>query len=211
MIYVTGDTHGDLSRFKHPMFRKVKKRDVLIICGDFGFIWDGGKKEKRILKKLGKMRYDVLFVDGEHENFGELQNYETEEWCGGITCKISGKLRRLMCGQVYEIDGKRVFAFGGEPDEADYQTGIKSLEKAEFEVDYIVSYEPPTKITELLTRDKPVSADDANYYADLINGKASYKRWFFGKHHINKIITTKYFALFDNVISAEHTPTIKNK
>ena len=51
MIYITGDTHGDFSRFKDPMLRKLKKQDALIICGDFGFIWDGSKKEEKLLKK----------------------------------------------------------------------------------------------------------------------------------------------------------------
>ena len=52
MIYVTGDTHGDITRFKDPQMKKLKKGDTLIICGDFGFIWDNSKKEKADLKKL---------------------------------------------------------------------------------------------------------------------------------------------------------------
>ena len=39
MIYITGDIHGDFSRFKSPLLRKLKKNDALIVCGDFGFIW----------------------------------------------------------------------------------------------------------------------------------------------------------------------------
>ena len=46
MIYVTGDTHGDETRFKQ--FKKLfpKRRDHLLVCGDFGFVWDGSVKEK---------------------------------------------------------------------------------------------------------------------------------------------------------------------
>ncbi|MDR0222207.1 MAG: metallophosphoesterase [Oscillospiraceae bacterium] len=223
MIYVTGDTHGDLSRFKHPAFRKIKKRDALIICGDFGFIWDGGKKEKRALKWLGKRRYDVLFVDGAHENFDELEKYGEEYWCGGKTRKISGKLRLLMRGQVFEIGGKRVLAFGGgyrdeserpavgrenndsdeKPSPKDYEEAMRALEKADFKVDYVVSYEPPTRIAEFLSLNRP-DVDKANRYLDDINEKTEYKRWFFGRHHVNKIITSKYFALFDNVVAADY-------
>lgn len=36
MIYITGDIHGDFSRFKSPLLRKLKKNDALIVCGDFG-------------------------------------------------------------------------------------------------------------------------------------------------------------------------------
>ena len=51
MIYITGDTHGDLSRFDNPLVKKLKSGDNLIICGDFGFIWEGNEKEYRILSK----------------------------------------------------------------------------------------------------------------------------------------------------------------
>jgi hypothetical protein len=219
MIYITGDTHGDLNRFKHPMFRKIKKRDTLIICGDFGFIWDSSKKEQRILKWLGKRRFDVLFVDGVHENFERLEQYETEEWCGGKTRKISGKLRLLMRGSIFMIDGKRVLAFGGGqgagnqigkhlPDSDDYNRALESLAQHDYEVDYIVSHEPPTLITEFLAL-SDFASDSVSHYLDEINRRTDYERWFFGKHHINKIIPPKYFALFDNIINAQYDPTVK--
>ena len=46
MICITGDMHADFSRFKNKKLKRLKKGDYLIICGDFGFIWDGSKKEK---------------------------------------------------------------------------------------------------------------------------------------------------------------------
>jgi hypothetical protein len=211
MIYVTGDTHGDIYRFEQKELRRIKKRDTLIICGDFGFIWDGSKKEKRLLKWLGKRRFDVLFVDGIHENFNELEKYETEDFCGGKTRKISGKLRQLMRGYVYEISGKKVLAFGGGEgllEQKDFDNAMNQLEKHDFRVDYIVSHEPPTQLAELFTS-KVEESDNPNIFLDEVNRKTEYSRWFFGKHHINKIIANKYFALFDNIISTEFDPTKK--
>ena len=43
MIYITGDTHGEMSRFNsklHMKLSNLKKDDFLIVAGDFGFIWD---------------------------------------------------------------------------------------------------------------------------------------------------------------------------
>jgi hypothetical protein len=199
------------------MFRKIKKRDTLIICGDFGFIWDGGNRERRILKWLGKRRYDVLFVDGVHENFDELEKYETEDWCGGKTRRISGKLRLLMRGHVFDIAGKKVLAFGGggecpsndstAPTSEDFERALTSLEEHDYKIDYIVSHEPPTTITEFLALNlSNLKSDTLNYYLDEINRKTDYRRWFFGRHHIDKIVPPKYFALFNNVINAEHSP-----
>ena len=61
MVYITGDMHGDLSRFKNPIFKKMKAGDVLIVCGDFGFIWDGSRQEKQNLKKLREMPFAIAF------------------------------------------------------------------------------------------------------------------------------------------------------
>lgn len=40
MIYITGDTHGDINRFFDggALDTKLTKNDTLIICGDFGFV-----------------------------------------------------------------------------------------------------------------------------------------------------------------------------
>ena len=52
MIYVTGDTHGDIERFKSREMKKLGNGDTLIICGDFGFLWDDSRAERNALKKL---------------------------------------------------------------------------------------------------------------------------------------------------------------
>lgn len=39
MLYLTGDTHGDYRRFERKEIRHLKQGDVLVVCGDFGFVW----------------------------------------------------------------------------------------------------------------------------------------------------------------------------
>ena len=56
MIYVTGDTHGDYKVFSQKKFKNIKEGDTLIVCGDFGFIWNGSKEEMSVLKKLSKKK-----------------------------------------------------------------------------------------------------------------------------------------------------------
>ena len=46
MIYITGDTHGDLERFRKGRLRWLRRQDTVIVLGDFGFLWDDGLKEK---------------------------------------------------------------------------------------------------------------------------------------------------------------------
>lgn len=64
MICVTGDLHGDITRFKSPVLKKLRRGDALIITGDFGCIWDGSKKEKKMLKKLGQKEVQRAFCGG---------------------------------------------------------------------------------------------------------------------------------------------------
>ena len=62
MIYVTGDTHGDITRFKSPEMKKVGRGDTLIIAGDFGFLWDNSKQEAAALKKLADKNFTIAFL-----------------------------------------------------------------------------------------------------------------------------------------------------
>lgn len=43
MIYLTGDCHGDFSRFTRRQRAllpfHLSERDYVIVCGDFGLLW----------------------------------------------------------------------------------------------------------------------------------------------------------------------------
>ena len=63
MVYLTGDTHGDIQRFKQGKLRWLGKKDTVVVLGDFGFVWNGDYK--RQLYKLHKCTEAIiLFVDG---------------------------------------------------------------------------------------------------------------------------------------------------
>lgn len=52
MIFITGDCHADFTKFNTKSFpeqKELTKEDIVIICGDFGGIWDGSKREKHWL------------------------------------------------------------------------------------------------------------------------------------------------------------------
>ena len=62
MVFVTGDTHGDPNRLSKNGLKNLKAGDTLIVCGDFGFIWDKSKNEQKILKALSKREYNICFI-----------------------------------------------------------------------------------------------------------------------------------------------------
>ena len=77
MIYVTGDIHGeiDISKLNTQNFSQAKAGDYLIVCGDFGLIWDmkPSRAEEYWMKWLSEKPWITLFVDGNHENFDRLK------------------------------------------------------------------------------------------------------------------------------------------
>lgn len=107
MIYITGDTHGDISCFKNPKLNKLGEKDILIVCGDFGFIWNPhDKNERKNLEYLKKRKYTICFVDGAHENFDILNSYKPYRWKGGNTHKIADNIYHLMRGEIFTFEGK---------------------------------------------------------------------------------------------------------
>lgn len=221
MIFITGDTHGDISRFKDSKLRKLKKNDYLIICGDFGFVWDNSRNEQAALKKLKDMKYTILFVDGCHENFDMLNSLEVKEWNGGKVHFIADNIIHLMRGQVYEIDGKRIFAMGGGrsqdidirreagtwyeaelPSSDEIAEGLRNLQKCSDKVDYIVTHEPPGFIKNCFNDLNMERLEADNFFENIIEN-CEFKNWYFGKCHINRIIPQNFYALFDYIIPVE--------
>ena len=95
MVYLTGDTHGELDRFKHGRLRWLGKRDIVVVLGDFGFVWDGSKEEQKKLDWLRKRPYTLLFLDGAHENYDLLAQYPVEERFGGRVQALGGNVSCL--------------------------------------------------------------------------------------------------------------------
>ena len=118
-IYITGDIHGNPVRLSTDSFyeqKEMTKDDYVIILGDFGLVWNckgESKNEKWWLNWLEDKPFTTLFIDGNHENHDRLDEYPVEEWHGGKVHKIRPSVIHLMRGQVYEIEGKKFFTFGG--------------------------------------------------------------------------------------------------
>ena len=221
MIYITGDLHGEISRFDSSQMKKLKKGDTLIVCGDFGFIWDGGEKEEKLLKKIGKKKYQVLFVDGTHENFDLLRQYPVSEWSGGRVQNITGNLYHLLRGQVFAIEGKKIFTFGGGessekqmrmeagkwwecemPSMEEMREGVDNLRAVDMKVDYIVTHEPAPRVT-YGSPNKKEKTNQLDAFFDQLTKQVQFEKWYFGAIHIDRKITAKNIAVFNEVVPVE--------
>jgi hypothetical protein len=201
--------------------KKLKSGDVLVICGDFGFVWDGSPKEKRILDWLGNRKYTVVFLDGTHENFELLNSYRVTIWRGGRVHRVSGTLFHLMRGQIYNIDGVKLFAFGGGesqyremknehenwwreelPSPEEMTQGAENIDEIGCKVDIIATHEPPSlvKSSILMRLGYPERVSKLNGYFEELNRVCEFKKWYFGCMHEDRVVTPVHTALFKKVI-----------
>jgi len=130
MIYITGDTHGRFERFYHNDFH-LGPEDFVIICGDFGGVWNDGCEQQAELDRLSRLPFTILFVDGNHENFDLLEAYPQEEWKGGRVRIIRPNILHLMRGQVFTIENRTFFTMGGAACH-DIQNGVLDPAEPDF-------------------------------------------------------------------------------
>lgn len=214
MIFITGDIHGDISRFKQTKKAKIKKKDVLFVCGDFGFVWDGDKKEEKAVKWIGKRRYITIFVDGYNENHKRLNEFPDSEVFGGKVKQLSGNLYYAHRGEIFDIDGVKAFAFGGgsglsgdEPKESDtacmpsvyeMQNASDRLNEVGNEVDLIITHEAPARLKAFIDMESN-ELDHLHTFLEDICETVKFKQWYFGKYHENKRIPPCYNLIFTQI------------
>ena len=224
MIYVTGDTHGIASRFSDPRLKNLKQGDTLIVCGDFGFLWNGSKEEINVLKKLSKKKFNICFVDGTHENFDMLNSIKIKKWNGGKVHHIAANIFHLMRGQVFEIEGTKIFTMGGGespdidirfemdtwsdleiPTREELVEGVENLQKYGGKIDLIITHEPPAKIKDflMLHSGSDASITAINTYLEDVSRICKFKHWYFGSLHMDKFISSSHTCVFQNIINAK--------
>lgn len=221
MIYVTGDTHGDRYRFSPSCMegeRGFGADDMVIVCGDFGYVLECNYGEKKWLDALSRKPYTVCFVDGNHENFPELFKYPEEEWCGGKVHRIRHNVIHLMRGQVYNIQGKSFFTMGGAysvdrmhrrlgesywneelPSKEEYDEAIKNLTTSNMTVDYIITHNAPREIICKLGWYPDAHEKELLEFLQWVMESVNYKKWYFGHWHTEKQVTEKIRAIYKAV------------
>lgn len=131
-VWITGDIHGNPIRLRTKSFYEQKEfsgnkdENTVIIAGDFGLVWDyQGEtvEERHYLDWLDAKPFTTVFVCGNHENFDRLYSYPVKEWNGGKVHEIRPHVLHLMRGEIFTIEGKKFFTFGGASSH-DIQDGI---------------------------------------------------------------------------------------
>lgn len=222
---ITGDIHGTLDIEKLQEFfmgreEEFSKEDYLIICGDVGVCGFGAQEEAMTRKILQNLPVTTLFVDGNHENFTELNSYGVDEWNGGKVHFIENDIIHLMRGQIFHIDGTTFFTFGGAysidkmdrtegitwfpeeiPTRKEYEEGWRNLEKVDFKVDYILSHTGPREVVAAMgygeLSDKEV---ELRQYLQRVADYTEFEAWYFGHFHEDTEVEDIFYCLYNDVV-----------
>lgn len=226
MIYITGDTHNilDIGKIEELEKRNIlKEDDYIIVVGDFGCPSFCKTLEETLAYKVwSRLPCQVLFIDGNHENFGEINKYPIEEWHGGKIHKLSKNIFHLMRGQIFEIDGKTFFTMGGatSPDRcmrrlgvdyfeeedcsyAETQEALDNLEKYQWKVDYVLTHTIGTEFLKKNLSSKfriyPQYYGSINNFLDYVEDTLEFKHWYFGHLH-DDMSFEKHTLLYDKIV-----------
>jgi len=227
MIYITGDTHTpiDISKLntaKFPDQKTLSKSDYVIVCGDFGGVWDYSEEGRYWLDWFEKKSFSTLFVDGNHENFDMLSDYPLEDFLGGKVHRIKKSVYHLMRGQVFNIDGSKFFTMGGAssrdkefreegvswwpeemPSKEEYTEAVRNLEKHGNAVDYIITHCAADSIQREIDVTTHYGTNMLTDFLEAIKNKVSYKHWYFGHYHEDIEIDDKHTCVYYKIIKPD--------
>ena len=115
-LFFTGDTHRQFDIHKitvkaWPEQKSLTREDYLVICGDFGAIWDGSCSDKYWLDWHSDKPYTTLVCLGNHENYDLIEKIPQETWHGGKVRRARENVLLLERGGLYNrhtlVDGRR--------------------------------------------------------------------------------------------------------
>jgi len=243
--YITGDTHGndnhDLEKLSHSNWsvgRYLDKEDTVIIVGDFGLIFhpEQTKKEKYWLDWLEYRPWTTLFIDGNHDNFPKLDALPRVEMFGGTVGKVSNSIFHLRRGEIYVINGQKIFTFGGAsstdkeqrivgidwwPEEeagyAEHNHALDNLEKHGNEVDIVITHTMPSEhipvLNKMVDYNYSRRMDTTARFLQEVYNNIKFKAWFCGHFH-DDLLVKDVHLLYNNIYTFSggkiHTMVPKN-
>ena len=114
-IYLTGDTHGgkELNRLRefcdrHP---ELTDDDYVIILGNA--LGTSVDEYESILDQYQELPPNILFLDGNEDNYDYLSRFEVVDFFGGRVQKLRQNVIHLMRSEVYVFENTKVFVLGG--------------------------------------------------------------------------------------------------
>lgn len=221
MIWITGDTHGEQARLLTPPAGGTwGADDILIVCGDFGFLFFDSAEEHAFLDRVEKLPCTVCFLDGNHENFDAIERFPQQDWNGGRARRIRENVFHLMRGQIFALQGHTFFTFGGAysidrylrrenvsywrqelPTDAEYKAAVKNLSANGMRADYILTHTAPKEIVLRMGYRPDAHELELEGFLEYLMYEVEYEQWFFGHWHQDRSVTDRFRCLWFDAVN----------
>ena len=118
MIWITGDTHRDFSRFdSFCRYNGTTKDDLMIVLGDAALNFSGEKSDKVMKYEVSRLPLTFLFIRGNLEERAEnIESYKKKKMAWGGEVLVEDDFPSLLFaidGEIYDIGGLDTIAIGG--------------------------------------------------------------------------------------------------
>jgi hypothetical protein len=237
-VFITGDVHcphdiHKLNSLCFPIGNTLTKDDIVIICGDAGFIWNEAKKDW--IEWIDNKPWTTVYVDGNHENFDLLNQYPLVDFNGAKAHQISKSLYHILRGEIMTINNETYFCFGGAfSHDKEYRTenidwwqdelptldernhALDNLEKYNYQVDYIITHDAPLyvnnvlgyRLPNMMNYNKKAYINICEFFQDIMH-QVTYKQWFCGHYHIDEKIRDIQ-VLYHTIVEINKEYTVYN-
>ena len=84
------------------------------------------------------------------------------------------------------------------PSDEEYHTALKTLERTNWQVDYVITHCASTSIT--LSMNRHNEADHLTEFLEMVDRRLEYEYWFFGHFHDNRSVDQKHILLWEQIV-----------
>ena len=215
MIFITGDFHADWGE-RRNFIRNLSSDDILIVLGDWGWTWNRDIFRHYLRTRPVCMQ---LWIDGNHDNHSFWSRQEVTQMFGGYVQvhPHSPNIIHLMRGEIYQIEDKTIFCFGGavsidkqlripgyswwekeQATEEEIQNARKNLAAHNNKVDYIFTHTMPMSMIIKLGY-KPIPDRGAEFFDEILH-TVDYTKWYCGHFHLDQYHAKEHLQITYNQI-----------
>lgn len=224
-LFITGDTHGSLelkklSNKNFPLARELTKDDIIIICGDAGFLWNNTKETQYWDDWAEDRPFTIISCFGNHSNYTALRSIPITTWNGAKVRKVRPHVMYIENGEILTLNNQTFFFQGGAhsidkayrtlgisyweeeiPSYQEFQHAAANLQKYNDKIDYIISHTGPNSLVHHLFPYEDATDPVTNFLEKYVNDCVEFKRWFLGHFHIDRSYENqKYNILYNDII-----------
>lgn len=206
--FLLSDFHGDIN-FKgfNEYLEIANDDDLLIILGDVGLFYKEREDNALFTEKFLNTKKKIAFIDGNHENMDYIDSLPEIDFCGGKAGKLTDYILHLKRGHIFNINGKKLFVFGGYkssqkwkdlglwyerewPSKEEFSLGYKTLKENNNKVDFVLTHRYQAVVNPL---------DEIDELVKYIDDNVQFEAWYSGHTHTIETLDDKHFRVYNEL------------